>query len=523
MKTQYDILKDRRSGVLLHITALPGGEGIGDLGASAREFVDWLERAGQSWWQVLPCTPTDFGDSPYQSPSAYAGNPLLISLRELVGWGLLSDAEIDGMYAGAEPHNEELVDFDCVREEKERLLGLVCERFDAHAPARVCDDFEAFCRADEQHWLHDYARFCVLKSKHAAGAWQSWPEEYARREPVALDRFDKIEAQAIRYIKVQQFLFAVQWQALRAYAALHGVGFVGDCPIYVATDSVDVWAQPDLFDLLPDGQPRVVAGVPPDYFSATGQLWGNPLYVWDRMREDNFAWWRSRVRHCASYFDITRIDHFRGFEAYWEVPGDAPDASTGSWQPGPGDALLDALAQESVQLIAEDLGDLTDSVHELRKNFGLPGMRVLQFGFDGGKDNPHVLECIGEDVVCYVGTHDNNTTLGWYNELDDAAQAGVQAKLGIADVAQLINSLTEMALGCPAPLCVLTMQDLLGLDETARFNTPGTVGNNWCWRMSSSAIAGTDGATLADELQERTREAHRLTNYSIQDLHGTAV
>ena len=516
-------LATRSSGVLLHITALPGGQGVGDLGTSARDFVDWLERAGQTWWQVLPCTPTDFGDSPYQSPSAYAGNPLLISLNELVAWDLLTAAEISAVFGWTESADSEQVDFGRVRAGKERLLSLACERFAAQAPAVVQQGFAAFCAADEQHWLHDYARFCVLKSAHVDAAWQAWPDIYARRDAQALARFDEHEACAIEAVKCQQFMFASQWQALRAYAAARGVGFIGDCPIYVAEDSADVWSQPELFDLLESGKPRVVAGVPPDYFSATGQLWGNPLYAWDRMRAEDFAWWRSRMRHCASLFDVTRIDHFRGFDAFWEVPGGAPDASTGCWRSGPGSALLEALAQESIQLIAEDLGDLTESVHELRGNFGLPGMRVLQFGFDGGADNPHAVDRIGDDVVCYVGTHDNNTTLGWYSELDDSARAKVRAQLGLHDVAQLLERITRLALDSRAPLCVLTMQDLLGLDGSARFNTPGTVGNNWCWRMSKKAITGVEGETLAAQLRLRTTDAQRLGNDAIQDLHGTAV
>jgi len=527
-------LAARSSGVLLHITALPGGHGIGDLGSSARDFVDWLERAGQSWWQVLPCTPTDFGDSPYQSPSAYAGNPLLISLQELVEWDLLTAAEISAVFHWVDSAAQDRVDFDRVREGKEQLLSLACERFATRAPDAVQQQFATFCAADEQHWLHDYARFCVLKSTHNEAGWQSWSVDYAQRNPHALAQFDEDAAQALQVVKYQQFMFTSQWQALRAYAAQRGVGFIGDCPIYVATDSADVWSHPELFDLLDDGQPRVVAGVPPDYFSATGQLWGNPLYEWDRMRADNFAWWRSRMRHCAGLFDVTRIDHFRGFDAYWEVPGGAPDASTGCWRTGPGKELLGALAQESVQLIAEDLGDLTESVHELRRSFGLPGMRVLQFGFDGGSDNPHAVERIGDDVVCYVGTHDNNTTLGWYNELDGSVRVKVRSELGLHDTlpetfdsnhpgcVQLLERVTTLALDSRAPLCVLTMQDLLGLDESARFNTPGTVGNNWRWRMSNTALAGRAGESLAQQLHLRTNLSQRLGN-QIQDLHGTAV
>ncbi len=502
-------LSERSSGVLLHVTALPGGEGIGDMGVGARRFVDWLARAGQSWWQVLPCTPTGFGESPYQSPSAYAGNPLMISLRELVAWELLAQHEIDEVFGALNTPVQapvEAVDFDRVRKDKQRLLRQACERFEVCAPEALRADYRAFCVAPEQFWLNDYARFCVLKQRYSGAAWQDWPEALAQRDSVALDELDEHETQALGHVKLQQFLFVTQWQALRFYAQERGVGFIGDCPIYVATDSADVWAQRDLFDLCSDGKPRVVAGVPPDYFSATGQLWGNPLYLWERMRADGFAWWRSRVRHCASYFDVTRIDHFRGFDAYWEVPGDASDASSGCWQQGPGAALLDALEEEAVQLIAEDLGDLTASVHELRNTYSLPGMRVLQFGFDGGDDNPHAPESIGSDVICYVGTHDNNTTLGWYAELDDERQAQVCEQLDVKSSYELLSALLDLAADSRAPLCVLTMQDLLGLDATARFNTPGTVGGNWSWRMPVNAASD----SLAESLLQRTRKGARL-------------
>lgn len=533
-------LKERSCGVLLHITALPGGEGIGDIGASAYRFVDWLERAGQSWWQVLPCTPTGFGESPYQSPSAYAGNPLLISLRELVDWQLLTHTEIDAVFepmgladpsyvAALDKSTAEIlevadtVNFDRVRDEKLRLLSRACERFEMHATDAVRVEFRRYCDAPEQFWLHDYARFSILKDRYLGAAWQTWPESLVQRDEAALDQLDNCEVLALKNVKLQQFIFSMQWRKLRAYARQHGVGLIGDCPIYVATDSADVWSRPELFDLHANGQPRVVAGVPPDYFSATGQLWGNPLYLWDEMRADGFSWWSSRVRHCSRFFDVTRIDHFRGFEAYWEVPGDALDASTGAWRSGPGADLLEALEAEGVQLIAEDLGDLTDSVHELRRAFDLPGMRVLQFGFDGGEDNPHVPERIGSDVVCYVGTHDNNTTLGWYDDLDAGRQSQVCDQLCVASRGELVTALIELALSRNAPLCILTMQDLLGLDASARFNTPGTVGGNWSWRMPATATTGHTGDKLADWLFQCTQDAGRVsgqtrTNLPVADL-----
>ncbi len=486
---------NRSSGVLLHLTSLPGGEGIGDLGASAAVFVDWLVAAGQSWWQVLPCGEIGQGESPYQSCSAYAGNPLLISLAALVENGLLKQHEL-----GVVTSETDTVDYPDVRQRKERALAILCEHFYGRASTQLLSAFSQFEMSPQQHWLHDYARFVVLKRRFGDLAWTSWPAEYARRDAATLKAFDAQEAIALQAVKIVQFIFFSQWQVLRNYANARGISLLGDCPIYVAADSVDVWRYPHLFDLHADGTPRVVAGVPPDYFSATGQLWGNPLYLWDRAKADDFSWWRDRIRHCARQFDLTRIDHFRGLEAFWEVPASAPDASSGCWRQGPGREFLSALQRDfpHLPLVAEDLGDLTARVHELRERFQLPGMRVLQFGFDGGDDNPHAPERITSDVICYAGTHDNNTTLGWIRELAANQYEALCKRFGCSTDVQLVDAIVWQVLTSAAQIAIVSMQDLLHLPESARFNTPGTVGDNWRWRVLSSELSEELAGRLSD-------------------------
>lgn len=493
---------NRESGVLLHLTSLPDGEGIGDLGPAAFAFVDWLVDAGQRWWQVLPCGEVGYGASPYQSRSAYAGNSMLISLQSLVDLELLDDDQLEPRWV-----NTDAVDFSAVAAFKDEVLEQVCQNFERLASAELYNEYQVFLDGEEQHWLHDYARFVVLKNRFADKAWTEWPEEFSRRDGSALYTFDVQEAAALETVKVTQFLFAIQWQALRTYANKAGVQLLGDCPIYVAADSADVWSYPELFDLQADGSPRVVAGVPPDYFSATGQLWGNPLYLWEQAEADGYAWWRARVKHFSQQFDLTRIDHFRGLDEYWEVPADAPDASSGCWQPGPGAKFLEHLQRDfpALPLVAEDLGDLTPAVHILREQFELPGMRVLQFGFDGGEDNPHAPERIAPDVICYAGTHDNNTTLGWLNELAPEQLELLRARYPHDELAELVDAILDEVLASPASLAVLTMQDLLGLPASARFNTPGTVGNNWHWRLKSDQLT----AQLAAQLAQRCERAGR--------------
>lgn len=503
----------RESGVLLHLTSLPDGEGIGDLGPAAFAFVDWLVEAGQRWWQVLPCGEVGYGASPYQSQSAYAGNSMLISLQNLIDLELFDEDQLDPRWI-----NTDAVDFEAVAGFKETVLKRVSQDFERLASAELYSQYQAFLDEDEQHWLHDYARFVVLKERFDDKAWTDWPEEFSRRDGAALYTFDVLEASAIENVKVTQFLFTCQWQALRAYANNAGIQLLGDCPIYVAADSADVWSNPELFDLNDDGTPRVVAGVPPDYFSATGQLWGNPLYLWERAASDGYAWWRARVKHFSNTFDLTRIDHFRGLDEYWEVPADAPDASSGSWQPGPGAKFLEQLQKDypRLPLVAEDLGDLTPAVHELREQFELPGMRVLQFGFDGGDDNPHAPERITPDVICYAGTHDNNTTMGWLAELAPEQLEELQRRYSQQSLPALVDAILDEVLTSPAELAVLTMQDLLGLPASARFNTPGTVGNNWHWRLKSDQLTAPLAASLAQRCLSAGRQSSSVEGENIE-------
>ena len=498
---------NRASGVLLHITSLPRGEGIGDLGSAAKAFVDWLVAAGQSWWQVLPCGEVGFGASPYQSTSAYAGNSLLISLDRLLELQLLDESDLQPQLI-----NADAVDFQLVKEFKNRVLNKVCAEFSQRASVSLMQNYQEFVGGAEQHWLHDYARFTVLKDRFSGAAWNEWPKALAQSDSAALRAFDTEEALSLEAVKIVQFLFNQQWTELRRYANSKGISLLGDCPIYVASDSVDVWSHPALFDLDASGSPKNVAGVPPDYFAPTGQLWGNPLYLWEKAAEDNYLWWRARMKHCAAQFDLTRIDHFRGLESYWSVPAGSPDASFGRWQLGPGSDFLSALQQDfqDLPLVAEDLGEITDAVHALRQKFGLPGMRVLQFGFDGGSDNPHAPENITTDAVCYAGTHDNNTTLGWLETLAPEAIEHLKSRYLCSTLKELVDAIVDEVLSSPGQLAVVTAQDLLRLPEEARFNTPGTVGDNWRWRLGPCDLT-TD---LAKKLKQRCRTYNRTAESS---------
>ncbi|MBL8849868.1 MAG: 4-alpha-glucanotransferase, partial [Planctomycetaceae bacterium] len=402
----------RGSGLLLHFTALPGSQGSGDLGPAAVEFVDFLAASGQSLWQVLPVGPTGYGNSPYQSLSAFAGNPLLVSLERLAEEGWLSSSEIEP----PSPFPVDRVDFDAVSAWRQSRLAIAFDRFQL-GQGELAADFAGF-RQRAAGWLDDYALFSSLKQESGERAWTEWPGELIRRDPDALAAARRRLAVSIEREAFIQFQFDRQWSALRAYAHAHGVRIMGDIPIFVAHDSADVWANQRLFHLDADGRPTVVAGVPPDYFSETGQLWGNPLYRWDVVAAEGYAWWIERFRHAMSQFDLVRLDHFRGFESYWEIPGDAKDARVGRWAPGPGIAFFDAAEHVlgPLPLVAEDLGIITPAVDALRDEFGAPGMRVLQFAF--GTDDkaaeyqPHNYPA---HCVVYTGTHDNDTTVGWFH------------------------------------------------------------------------------------------------------------
>ncbi|GAB4436752.1 MAG: 4-alpha-glucanotransferase [Chloroflexi bacterium OHK40] len=479
----------RSSGVLLHPTSLPGPWGIGDLGPAAYAFVDFLVAAGQGLWQILPLGPTGYGDSPYQCFSAVAGNPLLVSLDALVGHGLLSAEEVAAA-ADGQPLSLDQVDYGAVIGFKLPLLRRSYERLWAGAAPEVAAAFEAF-KAANAAWLDDYALFMALKDAHGGAAWSGWPPELRARQPEALARARAEHAPAIEVQRYLQFLFFSQWAPLKAYANARGISIIGDAPIFVAYDSADVWANPELFFLDAQGLPTVVAGVPPDYFSATGQRWGNPLYRWERMAADGYAWWVARLRAAFAQVDILRLDHFRGFAAYWEVPATQETAIHGRWVRGPGAALFRRLEQElgSLPIIAEDLGLITPDVHALREQFDLPGMKILQFAFDGDAANPYLPHHHVRNCVVYTGTHDNDTTIGWFTGLSEDQRNIVRAYLG-RDGSDIAWELIRAAFMSVADLAVVPFQDILRLGSDARMNTPGLLGANWGWRFRAEALNG---------------------------------
>ncbi len=473
----------RSSGVLLHVTSLPGGYGIGDLGPMARQWVQTLAAAGQSWWQILPLGPNE--GSPYSSFSAFAGNPLLISLDDLVTEGLLQRGDLP-----ARPPSRARVHFHLATRLRHALLGRAYERFAGTGrPHRLWDAFQHFVAA-EQAWLEDFVLFVTLKQVYPKRNWRDWPAGLRQREPVALRRARRELAGALDRERFAQFLFSRQLGRLRAHAARHGVRLIGDLPIFICDDSTDVWANRRLFQLDPRGRCTAVAGCPPDAFSATGQRWGNPLYDWDAMAAEGFAWWVARLRHALRQTDVVRIDHFRGFEAYWRIPARSPTARNGKWIEAPGHALFQALKRDlkSLPFIAEDLGVITPAVDALRDAFGLPGMRVLQFAFDG-TDNVHLPHNHVRNAIAYTGTHDNNTTRGWYRSLDADARQRVQRYLPeIRSSQDAVAALLRAAWSSVAKLAVAPLQDVLGLDSRARMNTPGTVRDNWAWRLTPVAL-----------------------------------
>lgn len=484
--------KTRSSGVLLHPTSLPGAGGIGDLGPSAHNFVDWLASAGQALWQVLPLGPTGYGDSPYQSFSSFAGNPLLISIDRLLADGYLSGADI--VQTPAWTANQ--IDFGSVIPWKNALLRKAAANF-ARAPRPgQRAEFHEFCDANAG-WLNDYALFAAAKEHFGGAVWNTWPEGLGQRKQATIDRWSKTLSEDSLRVKFQQWYFFRLWRELKQHANTQGIRIIGDLPIFVAYDSADVWAHPEQFTLGEQGSPTVVAGVPPDYFSATGQLWGNPLYRWDVMAARGFDWWIERVRATLSTVDIVRIDHFRGFEAYWEVPAGESTAIHGRWVPGPGEALFDALAEAQLiapspltstglgPIIAEDLGVITPPVVALRERYGLPGMKILQFAFGPGADNPlpHTFE---RNSVVYTGTHDNDTALGWFANANPEARQHALDYMG-TDGSDFAWDLIRLGSMSVANTFIAPMQDLLSLGSDARMNFPSKASGNWGWRMADGA------------------------------------
>lgn len=460
-----ELLAERRAGVLLHPSSLPSPGDCGDLGAEAYRFVDFLADAGFSVWQMLPIGPTHEDRSPYQALSVHAGDVELIAMDPLYSANLLKDGESRPAWT------------------KKALLSLASERFLGDDGHPLVGDFHAFCD-ENRAWLDDYALFLALREHHGGLPWNEWPGPLRHREPQALEQARQTHSRAVKEHQFGQFLFQRQWLALREHALQRGVHLFGDMPIFVSHDSADVWANQRLFQLDSEGRPLTVAGVPPDYFSETGQHWGNPHYNWERMQSEGFGWWLDRVRHQLRFFDLLRIDHFRGFEAYWEIPADAPDPRSGRWVQAPGKAFLVACreALKGLPFVAENLGFITPEVEALRSSFGLPGMLILQFAFDGSPENPYLPHNHEALEVVYTGTHDNDTTLGWYQSLGEGPRSHLKAYFGNpAD--PMPDFLIKAALASVARLAVVPMQDLLGLGEGHRMNTPGTATGNWHWRF----------------------------------------
>ena len=503
-------MSPRRSGILLHPTSLPGRFGIGELGPEARRFADFLAAAGQGLWQVLPLGPTGYGDSPYQCFSAFAGNPLLVSLDSLVedGWLDASDLEFPPRFP------QDVVDYDAVAAFKLPLLDRAFVRFEKTAEPADRAAFEAF-REKNAAWLDDYALYMAVKEAQGGAHWTKWEPGIRRREPEAMERWRRQEAGAVQAREFGQYLFFLQWQRLKDHCAGQDIAIMGDIPIFVSGDSADVWSHPELFQLEADGQPSVVAGVPPDYFSATGQLWGNPIYDWDEMARTGYAWWIDRFRAALGLVDLVRLDHFRGFEAYWEIPAGEPTAVKGQWVKGPGAALFEALrdALGELPIVAENLGVITPEVEELRERFGFPGMAILQFAFgrdpEAAKFQPHNYP---RNRVVYTGTHDNDTTVGWWTSSgagdstrdDEEVRDERERALAYLDAAgrEIHWAFIRAALSSVAETAIVPLQDVLGLGSEARMNLPGRAHGNWRWRLA-------DGS-LTDEIRDCLRRMAEL-------------
>jgi 4-alpha-glucanotransferase len=500
----------RAAGVLLHPTSLPGPFGIGTLGREAITFLDFLHETGQSVWQVLPLGPTGYGDSPYQCFSAFAGNPLLVSLEALRGLGLLDEADLGkarGLPEGA-------VDYGAVIESRLPLLKKAFAAFEKGAPPGTAESFEAF-RSREARWLADFSLFLALKRAHGGAPWHRWERGLARREEGALEEARRQLARECREVAFEQWLFFEEWERLRAAARQRGIRIMGDVPIFVSHDSADVWSRPDLFHLSEDGLPSRQAGVPPDYFSATGQLWGNPLYRWDALAREGYAWWIDRLRSVLKLVDLVRLDHFRGFEACWEVPGGEATAQNGHWRPGPGAAFFEAAtaALGPLPIVAENLGLITPEVEALRLRFGFPGMAVLQFAF-GGDDpkNAFLPHNFSREVVAYTATHDNDTTAGWWTggvgdstrsvESVEHEHARALAYVG-GDGSAIHWEFLRTLFVSVAEVVVVPLQDVLGLGSETRMNLPGRPDGNWRWRFARDQ--------LTPELRARLRLLTRVS------------
>ena len=499
-KYYFKKTKDNRaSGLLMHISSLPGEFGIGGLGQKAREFIDFLDQAGQTYWQMLPVGPTGYGDSPYQSFSTYAGNPYFIDLADLIGQELV---DYDQVKEITTVEDDTKVDYGKLYTERYEILRIAFSNFD-----KENEEFKNF-NQENSFWLRDYALFMSIKDKYDGGNWLTWPDELKYRNDDALNKFEEENFENYNFHRFTQFLFFKQWKDLKEYAAIKGIQTIGDLPIYVAPDSSDVWANPKVFQLNDDLSLKFVGGCPPDAFSDLGQLWGNPVYDWDYLEETEYEWWVQRMRWSYEIFDCIRIDHFRGFESYWSIPAEADHAGSGSWQPGPANKLFAKIKEKlgDLPVIAEDLGFMTEEVYNFRLETGYPSMKVLQFAFDPAADSDYLPHNYDDNCVVYTGTHDNDTILGWLEYLGEQEKALAAKYFNITAEEGFTWGLIRGAMTSVANTAIFQMQDLLGLDNSARMNNPGTLGINWMWRMEDGKLT----SELADRLRELSRISGRL-------------
>lgn len=490
----------RKSGILLPVSSLPSEYGIGTFSKEAYEFVDFLESAGQRFWQILPLGPTGYGDSPYQSFSTFAGNPYYIALEDLVGKGWLTKEECDSCDFGGD---DGYVDYEKIYLSRFLILKKAYER----SGIGEAEDFRQF-QEENGFWLEDYALYMAVKNSFGGKSWTEWEEDIRVRKPGALKAYREKYKEEIEFYQFQQYLFAKQWLALKEYANKKGIQIIGDIPIYVALDSADTWAAPELFQLDEECRPIGVAGCPPDAFSATGQLWGNPLYKWEYHKETGYEWWMHRISYCYRLYDVVRIDHFRGFDEYYFIPYGDTTAQFGHWEKGPGYDIFKTMKEKigKKPVIAEDLGYLTPSVLKLVKKTGYPGMKVLHFAFDDSEDSAYLTHKYNSNAVVYTGTHDNDTTVGWYNTLNRKDKAFAKRYLNIKSTKEIHWDFIRAALSSVADTAVIPMQDYLGLGAEARINIPSTLGNNWKWRLKKGQL----NANLAKRIREMAKLYGRL-------------
>ncbi len=496
----------RTSGILMPVSSLPGSYGIGCFSKEAYRFIDILKEAGQSRWQILPLGPTGYGDSPYQSFSAFAGNPYFIDLESLIEEGLLTEEECNKADFGDDDLE---IDYEKIYYARFDVLRLAYERAKENG-LQTSEMFQTFVK-QEQEWLDDYALYMAVKNHFGGVSWEQWDEDIRLRKPEAVRHYSKMLQDEIGFYQYQQFLFSVQWTALKSYANENGVQIIGDIPIYVAFDSADTWAGPEMFQLDEENLPMGVAGCPPDGFSATGQLWGNPLYDWEYHKSTGYAWWVRRIAQCFRLYDMVRIDHFRGFDEYYSIPYGDETAENGKWMPGPGIDLFRVIKEKlgDLPIIAEDLGFLTDSVKKLLKDSGYPGMKVLQFAFDSREDGDYLPHNYTNNCVVYTGTHDNDTIIGWYDNLaeEDKRTSHIYLNNWETPEDEIRWDFICMAMRSVADTCIIPMQDYLGFGSEARINTPSTLGGNWTWRMEEEDFT----EELAARIKELTQVCARIS------------